>query len=371
MADCCGRDGKSLGLAETWGLYVLNRCPAPLVSLSYVILICTALVLAHSKTTSRSSTSNFERQTVHGNRHSRTCCAPNRRCDRFRRRELQSLRVQQASEPSTPSGMTGLPRICEAATHLPLKKSLDANGAGFCTRAGRRGDCLVDLWVGLARSYLFRSAARLQAKQKLHPDRPVVVLLGSSRTLNGLDLDAVEKASEAAARQWCSAALPFLGRAPSPSTFSMNASWGAGVRPDFIVMEAIPAVLNPQVLELELDAAGRRLTGWFRATWRLLSGMRRCDGLPCISISRPTGLSPFTVFASPWSIRFHRVFCHSICNTNSRQIPWNSSRCTGLTFPRILNSVSGPAIRTARALQEPTRFSCGQCRLPGTLRSAG
>ncbi len=29
-----------------WGLYLLVRCPAPLVSFSYVILICAALVLA-------------------------------------------------------------------------------------------------------------------------------------------------------------------------------------------------------------------------------------------------------------------------------------------------------------------------------------
>src|SRR5262249_20281786 len=35
--------------------------------------------------------------------------------------------------------------------------------------------------------------ARLQAARKLHPDRPVVIVLGSSRLLNGLDADEAER----------------------------------------------------------------------------------------------------------------------------------------------------------------------------------
>lgn len=130
---------------------------------------------------------------------------------------------------------------------------------------------------------------RLQARVQESPNRPLAVVLGSSRTQMGLDAGWLNQGT---GRPWLTFNLGFEGCGPMMSRISLRRLSAAGIRPDLVVIEVVPAQLlvgNGCPIE-ERGLKGTRfradevsvLYPYSSQPWRLVTDWFRGRALPAI-----------------------------------------------------------------------------------------
>ena len=82
-----------------------------------------------------------------------------------------------------------------------------------------------------------------RTSQQAHPDRPLVLVLGTSRTLNSFDPSAMGFPNEARAHRWRSSA-GMAGAWPIHYRLNLQRYRAAGIRPGAVLVELLPAALS-------------------------------------------------------------------------------------------------------------------------------
>jgi hypothetical protein len=146
--------------------------------------------------------------------------------------------------------------------------------------------------AALRDSVFERNAARLAARRAEYPDRPLLLALGSSRTLTGLDAGRITRAD--------GRRLVFnmgeLGAGPMVEQVFLRRLLGRGTRPDALLLELTPmqmatySLVPPEESSLDtgrLTAAELRLVSQYYR-FRVTSSVRwlQARGLPCLSRQR-------------------------------------------------------------------------------------
>ncbi len=130
--------------------------------------------------------------------------------------------------------------------------------------------------------------ARLQRQRSSHPGRPLVVVLGSSRTAHGLDagrLSSPEKGGPVVFN------MALAGSGALLQSVSLRRLLDEGIRPDVVLLEVMPAMLlghegglwEEKLLDGARLRAGEvcRLLPYYRQPRRLLGGWLLGRLLPC------------------------------------------------------------------------------------------
>ena len=126
---------------------------------------------------------------------------------------------------------------------------------------------------------------RLRARRREAPDRPLVLVIGSSRSLHGLDAGSLGKDRPAVVFNF-----GIGGSGPAQNLLTLCRLLDAGIRPDLVYLELLPALLADSKVLLEeklLDGARlrlgevRRLRRYYRSPQRLLNGWWLGRLLPC------------------------------------------------------------------------------------------
>ena len=137
-----------------------------------------------------------------------------------------------------------------------------------------------------------RTAARLAARRAEYPDRPLLLAVGSSRTLMGLDAGRITRTDP----RWLTYNLSDLGAGPMLEQVFLKRALAAGYRPDCVLLELTPVMLvrNGMITWEEGGLDLSRLTGpeltavsgYYR--FPIAAGARwvRSRGLPCVSRQR-------------------------------------------------------------------------------------
>lgn len=133
--------------------------------------------------------------------------------------------------------------------------------------------------------------ARLQARRAEHPDRPLLLLLGSSRTGQLFRPEQLPPTVDAAGRT----VMPFNfsrnGGGPVYSRLAFSRLCQQGLKPDWVIVELMPALMTAkyeryfltsvtasELGELARYISGRRAVGYY-AKLRLLPGYKNRSGL--------------------------------------------------------------------------------------------
>jgi hypothetical protein len=129
---------------------------------------------------------------------------------------------------------------------------------------------------------------RLEKQIEADPDRPLVVVLGSSRTHMGLDAGRLNRDPEQRGRTFN---LGFEGCGPMMHRVTLRRLGKADIRPALVIVEVVPAQLlvgaSGPIEERWLDGARFRadelalLLPYFSRPWSLAGGWARARLLPC------------------------------------------------------------------------------------------
>jgi hypothetical protein len=137
-----------------------------------------------------------------------------------------------------------------------------------------------------------RNAARLAERRAEYPDRPLLVALGSSRTLMGLNAGRVTRADQ----RWLVYNCSDFGAGPMLEQVFLRRLLTAGVRPEAVLLELVPLQLAAGKLvpmeESSLDTGRltapelRSVAGYY--SHPVTSGFRwlQARGMPCVSRQR-------------------------------------------------------------------------------------
>jgi hypothetical protein len=137
-----------------------------------------------------------------------------------------------------------------------------------------------------------RTAARLAARRAEYPDRPLLLAVGSSRTLMGLDAGRITRTDP----RWLTYNLSDLGAGPMLEQVFLRRAIAAGFRPDCVLLELTPVmfVRNGMITWEEGGLDLSRLTGPELTAvsgyyhYPFVAGCRwaKARGLPCVSRQR-------------------------------------------------------------------------------------
>jgi hypothetical protein len=136
----------------------------------------------------------------------------------------------------------------------------------------------VDCWLDAVRDPEFAyKLQRLQALRAEAPDRPLVLVLGTSRTNLGLHADLLSKSD----RDPLVFNFGIAGAGPLTQAVTLRRLLDAGIRPDLLYLEIMPALLSERlggpVEESLLDTARLRWDEVGRS-WPNWRSVRRCLG---------------------------------------------------------------------------------------------
>lgn len=148
----------------------------------------------------------------------------------------------------------------------------------------------IDGWLGAVRDPEYASKlARLKARRAEFPDRPLVLLLGSSRTAYGIDANSLS--ANVSAPRPLAFNFGLMGGGAMLQELTLRRLLAEGIRPDLLFVEVMPALLvkhGGRVLEEKMLDGARlclremlRLRRGYREPRRVVSSWFLGRLLPC------------------------------------------------------------------------------------------
>ena len=117
----------------------------------------------------------------------------------------------------------------------------------------------------------------LQRQNQDHPDWPIVALVGSSRFLYGVDLGTLTNLAKAEGQPITPACFALHGGGPSTQLLMTRRLLRAGVKPNLLVAELVPSLLDERALPDDLEAHRLPTSSLVQQDLELLERYTRVD----------------------------------------------------------------------------------------------
>ena len=149
---------------------------------------------------------------------------------------------------------------------------------------------VIDTWLGNVRDPEYAAKLRhLRARLIESPERPLVLVLGSSRTAYGLEAGRLSRGKVNSQALVFNFAL--MGSGPTLELVTLRRLLADGIRPDWLFVEVVPNMfmdVDGRMMEERLVDGARyqareiwRLRSYYQQPWRLYSAWGLGRALPC------------------------------------------------------------------------------------------